>query len=155
MDISGEFMVMLLGRYSSRVTDKGRVALPAKLRAEIGDSIVVTQGYEKSLILVAEDSWHELIKGTGQKPFVVGAARDTTRFLLGSAGKLKLDKQGRFVLSAHLKKHAEIKEEVVFLGLGGYAELWDKERWSEYQEYLNVNIEDIAERLSKLNIENK
>jgi len=145
---------MLLGRYSSRVTDKGRVALPAKLRAVIGDKVVVTQGYEKSLILVAETSWQELIKGTGQKPFVVGAARDTTRFLLGSASLTSLDRQGRFVLPTYLKDHAEIKEEVMFLGLGTYIELWDKKRWEKHQDYLSMNIEDIADSLSKLNIEN-
>ncbi|NCN58594.1 division/cell wall cluster transcriptional repressor MraZ [Candidatus Roizmanbacteria bacterium CG_4_9_14_0_2_um_filter_38_17] len=147
---SGE---MLLGRYTSRVTDKGRVALPAKLRAELGEKIVVTQGYEKSLILVGESSWRELIKGTSQKPFTIGAARDTTRFLLGSASSAILDKQGRFVLPDYLKQHGEITKEVIFLGLGTYIELWDKKRWEEYQEYLNVNIEDISERLSKLNIE--
>lgn len=144
---------MLLGRYSGRVTDKDRVALPAKLRAEIGEKIVITQGYEKSLILVAESSWRELIKGAGQKPFTVGAKRDTTRFLLGSASSLVLDKQGRFVLPSYLKAHAQITDEVIFLGLGTYIELWDEKRWSEYQNYLNLNIEDISERLSKLNIE--
>lgn len=142
---------MLLGRYTSKIIEKGRLAFPAKLRAELGDKIVVTQGYEKSLIVVSEQGWHELIEGTGKRPFIYGPARDTTRFLLGSAQVLNLDRQGRFVLPAHLREHAQISKEAIFLGLGTYVEMWDVQRWQEYQEKLEMNIEDIADRLSKLN----
>ena len=141
---------MLLGRYISSVTEKGRIAFPAKLREQISDKVVVTQGYEKSLIAVSEEGWLDLVKGTGERPFVFGPARDTARFLLGSAQILTLDKQGRFILPRYLADYAGIKDKVIFLGLGTYVEIWDVERWEKYQKYLEVNIEDIAERLSKL-----
>lgn len=143
---------MLLGQFNSRIIEKGRLAFPAKLRAGIGDTIVITQGYEKSLIAVSQKGWQELIEGTGKKPFIIGPARDTARFLLGSAQTIRLDKQGRFVLPEYLQNYAGIKTEAVFLGLGTYIEIWDYQRWNEYQKYLEVNIENIAERLSKLNV---
>lgn len=141
---------MLLGKYRSKVTEKGRLAFPAKLRAQLGRKIVITQGYERSLIAVSQAGWHGLIKDTGERPFVFGAARDTTRFLLGGAQVLNLDKQGRFVLPEYLLKYAQISKEVIFLGLGKYVEIWDVARWEKYQKYLEVNIEDIADRLGRL-----
>jgi len=143
---------MLLGRYSSKVTKKGRMAFPAKLRKELGKEIVITQGYEKSLIAVSKNGWRALIEGTGKKPFIMGPARDTSRFLLGGAQIVSLDKQGRFVLPRHLREYARIKKESVFLGLGEYVEIWDKKRWQEYKKYLEVNIEEISNRLSKLDV---
>lgn len=141
---------MLLGKYRSKVTEKGRLAFPAKLRGQLGRKVVITQGYEKSLIAVSQSGWHELIEDTGKRPFVFGPARDTTRFLLGGAQVLNLDKQGRFVLPQHLIEYAQVGSEVIFLGLGTYVEIWDVARWEKYQKYLEVNIEDIADRLSKL-----
>lgn len=141
---------MLIGRYNSSLTDKKRLAFPAKLRAKIGNSVVVTQGYEKSLIAVAERNWSSLIEGSGKKPFILGSARDTVRFLLGSAQVIKLDKQGRFVLPEYLLEYAQIKNQAVFLGLGTYVEIWDSRRWEEYQKKLEMNIEDISDKLAKL-----
>jgi MraZ protein len=146
---------MLLGRYKGKITDKSRLAFPAKLRAELKETIVVTQGYEKSLIAVSERGWKSLIENTGNKPFVFGPARDTTRFLLGSAQTLKLDKQGRFVLPDYLLRYAQIDKEVIFLGLGSYVEIWNTNRWNAYQNKLENNIEDIADRLSSLNSSDK
>jgi MraZ protein len=141
---------MLLGRYSSKIIEKGRLAFPAKLRGELGRRIVITQGYEKSLIVVSEKGWEGLIEGAGRKPFIFGAARDTTRFLLGAAQVIILDKQGRFVLPSYLANYARIKKEAIFLGLGTYVEIWDRKKWEEYQKKLETNIEDISERLAKL-----
>jgi len=146
---------MVLGQFSCRVNSKGRIAMPKKLRGELGNTLVVTQGYEQSLIIVAQHSWEELITGTGDKPFIVGSARDTNRFLLGGASIVELDNQGRFVVPQYLRKYAEIGDEIVFLGLGRYVEVWDSTKWNKYRGYLNKNIASIAKELSQLNVEGR
>ena len=144
---------MLIGQFSGRVDEKGRVAVPKKLRKELGENLIITQGYERSLIVVAEHSWQELIAGTGDKPFIIGSARDTSRFLLGSASEVELDTQGRFVIPPYLRDFGAITDTAIFLGLGRYVELWAATTWKEYRQYLDKNITTIAQDLARLNIE--
>ena len=144
---------MLIGQFRSKISPKGRVAFPKRFREELGDSLVVTVGYEKSLMVVSSKEWKALIEGTEGKPFVLNSARDTNRFLLGEATEVALDEQGRFILPSYLREYAQISEEVVFLGLNKYAEIWDKKVWEEYQKYLHENIGEIAKRLGSSNAE--
>jgi len=140
---------MLIGQYHVKISPKGRTALPKKFREKLGDNLVVTVGYEKSLMVVSSQDWQSLIEGTKDKPFMVNSARDTNRFLLGEASEIDLDEQGRFIIPGYLRDFAKIGEEVVFLGLNKYVEIWDKQAWEEYQKYLNENIGEIAERLGR------
>ena len=141
---------MLIGQYHTKISPKGRLAFPKKFREILGDNLVVTVGYENSLMVVSAKEWKSLVESTENKPFILNSARDTNRFLLGEATEVELDEQGRCVLPAYLRSHAKIREEVVFLGLSKYVEIWDSQEWVEYQKNLNQNIGKIAEKLSEV-----
>ena len=141
---------MLIGHYTTKVSLKGRVALPKKFRQEIGNKIIVTAGYEKSLIVVSPQSWQAVLGQVTNRPLTIKSARATDRFLLGSAFEIELDDQGRFIIPPYLRKYADITEDIVFSGIGNRVEIWSQSRWSEYEKYLEENIEDIAEKLSSL-----
>lgn len=140
---------MLIGRYASKVSVKGRVAVPVKLRDELGKSAIIAQGYEKSLLLVAKTQWQELTAFLSDKPLTLGTARDTERFLYGSAFEAEFDEQGRIVIPQELRAFAGLADEAVFLGLGNRVEIWSRDRWSEYEKKLAGHIEEIAERLGE------
>ncbi len=141
---------MLIGQYRTKVSPKGRLAFPKRFREVLGDNLVVTVGYENSLMVVSAKDWKSLIESTESKPIILNSARDTNRFLLGEATEIDLDEQGRCVLPGYLRVHAKIGEEAVFLGLNKYVEIWDKQVWEEYQKYLKENIDKIAEKLSNV-----
>jgi len=151
---NGERWRMLIGQYKAKISAKGRLALPKKFREELGDSLVITVGYENSLMVVSSKDWNALIEATKDRSFILDSARDTNRFLLGEASEVVLDEQGRCVLPGYLREFAKIGEEVVFLGLNKYVEIWDKTNWENYQKTLHENIGKIAERLSQTS-ENK
>lgn len=140
---------IVLGQYHSKVSFKGRVAFPKKFREILGKKIILTRGYEGCLIAVSEERWQTLTESTENKPFVFGAARDTARFLLGNAALIELDEQGRFVIPLHLREYGVIEKEAVFLGLNRYVEIWGKDKWRNYQNYLNKNIDKISEGLNR------
>ena len=138
---------MLIGQYDGRIDNKGRTAFPKKFREILGDKLIVTQGYENSLIVVSEENWKALLEGTEGRPFIQSETRETQRFLLGGASNVELDGKGRFVLPAYLREFGKIKDNVVFIGLSRYVEVWDKDRWHEYSKNLEKNIETISQRL--------
>ncbi len=138
---------VMLGQYEGRIDEKGRTAFPKKLRDSLGDRIIVTFGYENSLIVVSQDWWEALLEGTEGKPFIQAEARETQRFLLGGASFVELDNKGRFILPSYLRTFGEITGEIVFVGLSRYVEIWDRKRWTAYTENLKKNIDNIAKRL--------
>jgi MraZ protein len=138
---------MLLGQYDGKIDVKGRTAFPKKFREVLGDKIIITLGYENSLIVVSEENWKALLEGTEGKPFIQSETRETQRFLLGGASNIELDGKGRFILPAYLREFAKVKDNVVFIGLSRYVEIWDKDRWLEYRKGLEKNIDAISQRL--------
>ena len=102
---------MLIGQYRTKVSPKGRLAFPKRFREVLGDNLVVTVGYENSLMVVSAKNYKSLVESTEGKPVILNSARDTARFLLGEATEIDLDEQGRCVLPSYLRAHARIGEE--------------------------------------------
>lgn len=138
---------MLIGQHNGKIDNKGRSALPKKFREVLGDKLIITFGYENSLIIVSEENWKALLEGTEGRPFIEQDTRETQRFLLGGASSVELDNKGRFILPNYLREFGKIKDNVVFLGLSRYVEIWDSNRWSQYQKNLEKNIDTISQRL--------
>jgi len=139
---------MVIGQFYGKISVKYQTAFPKKFREVLGDKLIITQGFENSLIVVSETGWRELLEDTQGKHLTFSSARETKRFLLGGAAFVELDEKGRFILPEYLRKYAELKEDVAFLGQDTYVEIWDKERWEKYNQELAKNISVIAEKLT-------
>ena len=137
----------LIGQYKVKVTNKGRIAFPKKLREVVGNQVIITRGYDNSLMAVPVKEWNKLMSDIENGHFFKEATRDTTRFILGNAAKIDLVIQGRFIMPMHLKEYAQISREAIFLGLGKYIEIWDKKKWDSYQSYLGKNIKEISQKI--------
>ena len=143
---------MLIGEHTYKVGDKNRVALPKSFREEIGNKIIVTRGYEGCLIVVSPAQWEKIINDAASGPFVSESVRDTSRFLLGGAAEVSLDDQGRFVIPPALREYGNVKEEVCFLGLGRWVEIWDKKKWEARRGYLSKEAGSIAGKLASVEV---
>jgi MraZ protein len=145
---------MLIGEYTGKVGDKKRVSLPSKFREELGDEIILTRGYEDALIIVNKKLWQTIASEVMNGSFIDKNIRDTSRFLVGGAKEIELDSQGRFVIPQPLFEHAQLNDEVVFIGLANWIEIWDKEKWNQRLEYLKDNSDKIAQEISKMSTQN-
>lgn len=142
---------MLIGRQDTKIDEKNRIILPAKFRRELGDNLIVTQGFEGSLIVISVSKFELLLEGTRGKPIIDKNARDVERFLLGNAEEVTLDDKGRFIVPNYLREYASLNEEVSMLGVIRYVQIWDKKRWETHNLELIKKIEPITEKLSKNN----
>ncbi len=141
---------MIIGEYKSKIGEKKRVSRPAKFREEIGENLILTRGYEEALILVNKKMWKNVAKDVMNGSFTDKNIRDTSRFLVGSAKEIEMDAQGRFVIPQALYAHAGLSNEVVFIGLGNWIEIWATEKWQKRVEYLQKHGDEIAQEISKL-----
>ncbi len=141
---------MLLGQVNNKLDDKNRLSFPSKFRKELGNNLIITQNMEGSLLVVSESRYKTLLEGTENKPFILKEVREVQRFLFGSAVEIELDEKGRFILPEHLKVYSGIESEAVFVGVYNRVEIWDKQRWEEYNKsHLNKHISEISQKLSR------
>jgi MraZ protein len=126
---------MLIGQYQTKINEKGRIALPSKFKKDLGSKLIVTVGYEQSLMIVSYKDWQGVIDRVNQG-VAMGATRETDRFLLGNAFEVELDSQGRFIVPRYLRAYAALTEEIVFVGVGNRAEIWSQPVWEKYNQSL-------------------
>jgi len=149
----------LIGEYVGKVVSGHRVAFPAPLRKILGTSFIVTKGYEGCLLVVPSNSWEKLVQPMDSRSFLDRNARDSLRFLVGSAFEVTGDSQGRVVLPETLRKYADMvfnekrDTEVVFVGLISWIEVWEKSRWTERAAFLEENADGIAQELISIKSE--
>lgn len=130
---------MFMGEYHPSMDEKGRIAIPIKLRKAFGevpliDKLVITHGFDKCIMAFRENDWKSFVE---QKlvPLSQGDAsnRLRIRFLLGGATECELDKQGRLIVPQYLKDYALIRKDVTILGLYDRIEIWSDEEYSKYK----------------------
>lgn len=139
---------MLIGQYQTKIDIKGRVALPAKFKRLLGNRIIITAGYEQSLMVVAQKDWQGEIDRVTNQSSTLGLTRETDRFLLGSAYEVELDNQGRFIIPKYLRSYAGLAEAIIFVGVGKRAEVWSQSKWDKYSQYLNEKVKELGEKLN-------
>ena len=141
---------MLIGQYTSKLTDKNRISVPKRIRDELGAEMIIAKWYEDCLVLVSRQGWLKLIKRlVGESKLVVSPVRDIDRFIFGSAFEVILDSQGRFVLTEELISYASVQSEVVFIGLGDRVEVWSIEKWHELEEVAEKKASEAIEKIAK------
>ena len=120
----------MYGKYRHSVDPKGRLFVPAKLRDELGEAFYVTLGLDKCLTVYTQASWDSFMEKYNAVPFY---QLGTLRFLLANVVKCEPDKQGRFLLPPDLRAYANITQNVVFVGQGTHAEIWDAETYDRLE----------------------
>jgi len=142
---------MLIGEYETKIGEKKRIAIPKKFREELGNNLILTRGYEGTLVLVNKRMWEKIAKEVIDGSFINKNIRDTTRFLVGSAVEVQADSQGRVVVPNSLYEYAQFQTQAIFVGLYNWIEIWDKKKWGERLKYLDKNSDEIANTIQQMN----
>lgn len=139
-----------IGLYEHNMDSKGRVMIPAELREQLGDSFYITAGLDNCIFVFDEESFQEMDRQLKDLPFNRKRERAFQRMFYAPARKVTLDKQGRILIPQHLRKHADLKKELVITGNSNRVEIWDKERRDEYLNEIEMDYEDLAEEIEGL-----
>ena len=143
---------MLIGEYEHSLDDKGRAIMPVKLRADIGEKFIITKGLDGCLFVFSQLEWSNFEAKLKELPLTNKNARDFVRFFLSGATEGELDKQGRFLIVNNLREYANITKELVIIGVGTRLEIWNKDKWKNYNSDENISADNIAENMTMLGI---
>ncbi|HIC92748.1 MAG TPA: division/cell wall cluster transcriptional repressor MraZ [Anaerolineae bacterium] len=142
---------MLTGEYEHVVDEKGRLTIPAKLRPELGEEVFVTRGLDGCLFVYPQEAWRILVGKVANLPLARRDARLFSRMIC-SGIECKLDRQGRILLPAPLRKYAAIEDEVIVVGVDSRLEIWSKERWLRETAEMEKKSSQFAEQLEELGV---
>ncbi|MFH0941337.1 MAG: division/cell wall cluster transcriptional repressor MraZ [Candidatus Omnitrophota bacterium] len=142
---------MFYGEYAHSIDNKGRLILPSKLRETAKNNFVekfyITRGLDKCLFMFSEEEWKAAEQKFKSMSFTKQDSRKFNRLYFSGAVEIIPDKQGRILLPSYLKDFAQIKRDVVIIGVSSRIEVWAKDQWQEFYKSNLESFEDTAEKL--------
>ncbi len=124
----------MIGKYSAKLDEKNRLFVPAKLRAELGETFFVTLGVNcghRCLTLYTAEDWRTVMENYNHLPISQRSAATSLIFM--NASECTPDKQFRFGLTSFLLQYAGISKDVMIVGRAGQAEIWDAEEFAAFE----------------------
>jgi len=140
---------MLLGEYNHNLDAKGRVSVPSKFRDDLGSVFIITKGLDNCLYAYSKDEWKIFEEKLKNLP---SSARNFVRFFFAGATEVEVDKLGRINIPQNLRDYASLSKEVCMIGVSTRVEIWDKQKWEDYTNPDNMDVEQIASQMSELGI---
>jgi len=139
--------VVFLGEYEHALDDKGRLTVPSKFRAGLGEPFVVTRGLDGCLFAYPMDTWQSISSDLDALPFTSANARMFTRMIYSGAVEVTTDRQGRFLVPNNLRQHAALDKDTVLIGVSNRVEIWSRERWDVFCAQAEADYQASAEQL--------
>jgi MraZ protein len=120
------------GEYRHAIDGKGRIAVPARFRAELEDGAFVSRWIDGCVAIFPRGAWDQLAARVASLPVSDAGARTFSRFVFSGAFEVELDRQGRALVPAGLREFARLEGEAVVVGARDHVELWNPDRWVTY-----------------------
>lgn len=135
------FMLTFVGEHTAKIDAKGRVPLPSQLFRQMGESgsgarfVLKKSIYKGCLELHPMESWQSMMQQLLKKMNPVLNKKHNlfmTEFSRGTT-ELTLDSMNRLLIPKSLSELVGLSKDVVFLGVEGVIEIWDKAKFDAGQ----------------------
>jgi MraZ protein len=125
------------GEYRHTVDDKGRLAVPARFRAQLAGGAFVSRWLDDCLAIHTRAGWDALAEKVAGLPITDQGSRLFQRFIFAGGVEVDVDRQGRILLPAYLREAAGLDGDAVVVGSRDHAEIWAPDRWDAYRRALD------------------
>ncbi len=138
-------MERFLSNAVNRIDQKGRVSVPAHFRAVLarrGDSdLYALRALDMPALDVGGlDLLDRYEARIAQEDPFAQAADDMSFFCHGDGAFLKLDGDGRIMVTDFMREHTGIGTEVAFVGRGPFFQMWEPARFHAYREEARARL---------------
>jgi len=138
--------------YTNKIDAKGRVSIPAQFRAVLAvdgfEGIYCCPTLDRQAVDAGGNRFREAIRAslTNFEPFSEDHEFLSTT-LIGESEVLKVDSEGRVVLTDTIREHAGLGERVTLVGQGYKFQVWEPDRFVQYREEAKNRLRDLRRRL--------
>ena len=118
------------GQFEHSLDEKGRLTIPARFRARLGDHFVLTIAPpDPCLALYPETAWSDFCAKLEAAPRKDEQYRGFVRHLFAHTEEVTLDGQGRLLIPPPLRDYAGLERDAVLVGALTRIEMWANARW--------------------------
>jgi MraZ protein len=139
--------MLLTGTHPRTLDDKKRLALPRRVREQLGDphTLFVTPGPDQCLWLYTQDGLERLAEKLDRSPAADAEVRVFRRLYFAQTEAVDVDRNGRVLIPDRLAQFAGLQHDVVLIGVRDHLELWDAQRWQQYLATNAPRFDAVAE----------
>lgn len=147
---------MWQGQFEHAIDAKGRTSVPARfrdvLRSQSEEGFVITSGLEPCLVAYPLTEWRAFEEKLSKLPRFDPHVVKLRRIYVSAAVEAPIDSQGRVLIPPSLRTYAALEKDVVWAGMGRYAEVWSRERWARVTETTEDERRALAGKLAELGL---
>jgi len=119
-----------MGRFEHTLDAKGRLFIPAKFRAGLGEAFVLCPSFHQNCLWAfSEEGFNEIIDKLSGVSLMDEDSAMIDAFLFQNANDVAMDGQGRINISPELRQFASLSKDVIIAGTRNRVEIWDKEAY--------------------------
>ena len=126
----------LTGEYDCKLDPKGRLVLPAKVKAALPDAyanqLVLVRGLEPCLVLYPRAAWDVIQAKVMALDEFNEEYRQFQRNFMRGMTDVELDSIGRFLLPSTMRRYAGLEKDAIIVGIGNRCEIWNPDRYDDY-----------------------
>lgn len=142
-----------VSHFSNRLDSKGRVSIPASFRAVLArdgfEGLYVYPSLEAEAVDCGGCALLKDIDDLINCHSPLSPERDLySTALMGRSELLKVDGEGRVVLTEMIKRHARISGEVTFVGQGHKFQIWEPSRFQAHLEEATLRLRTLRQQMS-------
>ena len=137
--------VAFAGNFSHTIDPKGRVTIPAAFREALAEGFTIGLNNQFAAIaLYPKAKWDEKCEQLAKIPESDIMGTRYVRLITGNSfSGCELDNQGRVLLPATLRAKVGMDKAIRFVGMGGYLEIWDEQRYVRESDVSEQSIDGL------------
>jgi MraZ protein len=147
---------MWQGQWEHAIDAKGRTSVPSRFRDALDapnkEALVITSGLEPCLVAYPLSEWRAFEEKLSKLPRFDTHVVKLRRIYVSAAVETQIDSQGRVLIPPTLRAYAALEKDVLWAGMGRYAELWSKERWTRITETTEDERRALDGKLAELGL---
>ena len=129
---------MFLSNYENKIDKKGRVSVPATFRSHLNslgyNGFISYPSFNHAALESCSQDRIEILSSTIDSLNPFEEKRDYfATSVLSESENLQFDTEGRVSISEKLLNHANIKNQVLFVGLGKTFQIWEPKNFEKFK----------------------
>ena len=146
-----EINISFTGEYKYTIDKKGRLNIPAKYRKVLhpsnNNTFIITRGFDSNLIVYPVTEWVKVEEQLSLLSSIKNKDRNFVRSIVRYANYTKYDAQGRIQIPELLLNYANIKQEILIIGMINKIELWNPMEIQKNDSIQNEGFEELSNEI--------
>ncbi len=123
--------MLFTGTSSHTIDAKGRIVLPARFRAQLGETFYVTKGFYDCVQVLSAEEFEKLRENIKALPAQLALALQYA--VISTAVEVSPNSQGRIPIPQTLREEAGLDKNVSVVGMDNRLEIWDEDKLAQFK----------------------